>query len=383
MSKLTSPSITITFTELGVSAITRGERGVAAVVLKDTAASVTTLLSAKDIPAALSKLNQQLLLDALKGYTNAPKKVIAYVMASEKDMAASYKAAETYFETEEADYIAWPYAETDGKGEEIASWVKGIRTNDHSKTKAVLSNQAADCDGVINWTTALKRAVSTTADDGTITTALVDVPPEQGTARIAGLLAGTGIAYSATYAPLTDFVDCTRLTKEARNTAVGEGKLLAFWDGGKVKLDRAVNSFVTTVQGKGDSFKKIKIVEAMDLMQHDIRETIENDYIGKFANTYDNKLLLVTAIGAYFDTLIDDDVLSAREVSIDVEAQRTYLKSIGKPAVIPNAAGATEKAVDDCTDDEIKRANTGSHVFLKAVVSILDAIEDVELDISI
>ena len=77
MSKLKSPSITIRFTELGVSAITRGERGVAAVVLKDTAASVTTLLSAKDIPVTLTKLNQQLLLDALKGYTNAPKKVIA------------------------------------------------------------------------------------------------------------------------------------------------------------------------------------------------------------------------------------------------------------------------------------------------------------------
>lgn len=383
MSKLKSPSITIRFTELGVSAITRGERGVAAVVLKDTAASVITLLSAKDIPETLTKLNQQLLLDALKGYTNAPKKVIAYVMASGKDMAAGYKAAETYFETEDADYIAWPYAETDGKGEEIAAWVKALRTNDHRKTKVVLSNQAADTEGVVNWTTALKRAVSTQADDGTITITLADVTPEQGTARIAGLLAGTGINYSATYAPLQDFVDCTRLTAEARNTAVGEGKLLAFWDGEKVKLDRAVNSFVTTVQGKGDSFKKIRIVEAMDLMQHDIRQTIENDYLGKYVNSYDNKLLLVTAINAYFDTLIDDEVLSARDCSIDVEAQRTYLKSLGKPAVIPYAGGAIQKAVDDCTDDEIRRANTGSHVFLKAVVSILDAIEDVSLDVSV
>jgi hypothetical protein len=304
-------------------------------------------------------------------------------MTSEKDMTENYKAAETYFESEDADYIAWPYAETDGKGEEIASWVKALRTNEHKKTKVVLSNQAADTDGVINWTTALKRAVSTTADDGTISTNIVDVTPGQGTARIAGLLAGTGIAYSATYAPLEDFVDCTRLTKEERNTAVGAGKLLAFWDGEKVKLDRAVNSFVTTAWGKGDSFKKIKIVEALDLIQHDIRQTIENDYVGKFANTYDNKLLLVTAINAYFDTLIDDDVLSARECSIDVDAQRTYLKSIGKPAVIPNAAGAIEKAVDDCTDDEIKRANTGSHVFLKAVISVLDAIEDIDLDITI
>lgn len=46
MSKLTSPSITITFTELGVSAITRGNRGIAAVVLKDAAASVASILSA-------------------------------------------------------------------------------------------------------------------------------------------------------------------------------------------------------------------------------------------------------------------------------------------------------------------------------------------------
>lgn len=34
MAKLTSPSITIAFTEKGASAIERGERGIAALVLK-------------------------------------------------------------------------------------------------------------------------------------------------------------------------------------------------------------------------------------------------------------------------------------------------------------------------------------------------------------
>lgn len=82
-----------------------------------------------------------------------------------------------------------------------------------------------------------------------------------------GLLAGTDLTISATYAPLTDFEDTSRLNKEDRDTAVGAGKLIAIWDGEKVKLDRAVTSFVTTTGTKGDSFKKIKLVECMDMIK--------------------------------------------------------------------------------------------------------------------
>ena len=114
--------------------------------------------------------------------------------------------------------------------------------------KVVLPNaNAADCEGIINWTSSLYRVETA---DGEPTTE--EYTPEQCTPRIAGLLAGTDLTISATYAPLTDFEDTSRLNKEDRDTAVGAGKLIAIWDGEKVKLDRAVTSFVTTTGTKGD-----------------------------------------------------------------------------------------------------------------------------------
>ena len=204
--------------------------------------------------------------------------------------------------------------------------------------------------------------------------------PEQGCARIAGLLAGTGLTVSGTYAPLQDFVDVSRLTKAEQDEAVGAGKLIALWDGEKVKLNRAVTSLTTTSADKGDSFKKIKLVETMDMMEDDIRKTIEDSYIGKFSNSYDNKCLLITAINAYFMGLVNDGLLDIGQCQIDIEGQKQWLKAQGKKVILEDGS---EKDIDDCSDMEIKRANTGSHVFLKAVVSLVDAIEDVSLKITV
>ena len=58
------------------------------------------------------------------------------------------------------------------------------------------------------------------------------------------------------------------------------------------------------------------------------------------------------------------------ECEIDIEAQRLYL--IGKGV-----------DVETMSDDEIKTANTGDQVFLKINAKILDAIEDIAIEIVI
>lgn len=368
MSNLKSPSITIAFTEKGASAIERGERGIVALALKDSAVSKFRVYDITDIPTTLTAANIQYIKDALVGYTQSPKYATVYVMPTSGEIATAYSDMLKYFETENFNYFACPTAETDSKASDLAAWIKDQRTNAYRKVKAVLPNtDAADNDGVINWASILYHGTT-------------EVTVEQGTPRIAGLLAGTGLTLSATYAPLKDFTDVIRLTSDEQDTAVSSGKLIAFWDGEKVKLNRAVTSFVTTTADKLDSFKKIKIVEDMDMMYTDIRKTIEDNYIGKFVNSYDNKCLLITAVNAYFQTLINDGVLSAGTCVIDVTAQRTWLTAQGKPIVLDDG---TEVAIADATDDQIKQANTGSRVFLKATVSILDAIEDVDLEINI
>ncbi len=354
-----APEVSLTFIEKGITAIQRGERGVVLLLLKDTKSLGShTVLSVSDIPDDLSELNQWYIQKALLGYQVSPRRVLVYVMNSAaEDISTEYKTAETMMETTKFDWLAIPTIETDEKTEEIASWIKTQRTVNHRTVKAVLPNSPSDTEGVVNLTSSLFK-------NGT------EYEPEQVTPRIAGLIAGTPMTIACTYAPLTDFDDCTRLAKADLDDAVDDGEFVFEWDGEKVKVCRGVNSFVTTVDGKGESFKKIKIVEIMDMIQDDIVSTARDSYIGKYANSYDNKCLLITAINAYFAELVRNGLLASGTCEINLERQKTYL-------------GGKGIDTSDMSDEEIKQANTGSYVFLKATISILDAMEDIEMEIYI
>lgn len=355
-----APKIDLTFIERGITAIKRGERGIVMLVLKDVAevAKTYTVLSTADIPEILSEDNQWYIQKALLGYQSAPKKILIYVMDNaEEKLDTEYKAAERYMETSKFDWLAIPTVETDQKTEEIASWVKTQRTVNRKKIKAVLPNSPSDFEGVVNVTSSLFK-------DG------AEYKPEQITPRIAGLIAGTPMTISCTYAPLADFDDCTRLQQEELDGAVDAGKLVFEWDGETVKICRGVNSFVTTISGKGDRFKKIKIVETMDMIYNDIVSTAKKSYIGKYPNGYDDKCLLVTAINGYFKELIRSKLLSSANCEIDIEKQRLYLEG---------------KGIDtsEMSEYDILNAETESYVFLQAHIGILDAMEDITFPIYI
>lgn len=375
MATLKAPSLTLEFTEKAASVIERGTRGIVALVLRDATATskekIITVRDVTDVPSDLSAANQQHIKDALIGYNSAPSKVIVYIMsAAEENKDTLYTDMMEYFETENFQWMAIPTVKTDGKASDVASWVKTQRENGNM-IKAVLPElDSADCEGVINWVSTLYKV-----SDGETTT----YAPEQTTPRIAGLLAGTDTTISATYAPLKDFDDVDRMRKSEMDTAVGAGKLFAFWDGEKVKLNRAVTSFTTATGTKGDSFKKIKLVEDMDIIKTDIQTILQDSYIGKYSNSYDNKCLMITAVNVYFQTLATAGTIESGSIEIDVAAQRNYLVSLGKDVTV----GSETKKPTDLSDDEVKKANTGSHVFLKATVVLLDAIEDVDIQITI
>lgn len=351
------PSVTISFTEKAATVVKRGERGRVALILKDTnlpRQNPVVCLSNEDIPPILSEKNKEQIKLALMGYVNVPKKVTAFIIS---ESAEGYGEALDYLKTIPFDYLAVPGAETDGVKQDIATYVRSQRQQ-RKLIKAVLPNMEADSEGIINYATE-----KVTADEKEYST-------EEYCARIAGIIAGTPITISSTYAPLTELTDCTRLTKEAMDAAVDAGKFIVWHDGEKVKTARAVNSLVTTTDTKGESFKKIKIVEAMDMISSDITKTAEDSYLGKYANSYDNKCLLLSAIHSYLKQLVNDGVLSSEQVEIDIEANRAYLEAHGIKT-------------EDMNENTLKMADTGSSVFLKAKIKILDAIEDIVLPIEI
>lgn len=353
------PNINIEFKTTAAAAVKRSQKGTVALILKDAAPAAQgahALTNAAQIPAALGTLNKDYLSRAFLGYVHPPRKVLVYVLP---DTAENLTGALTYLATQTFDYVAGP-PDCDGAGAaEIASWVAGQRANGLTP-KAVLPHKAGDSEAVINFTTAGIQAG----------TATYDAPGY--CSRIAGLIAGTPLTISCTYAPLPEVTDVTRLSKEEMDTAIDHGELIIFHDGEKVKVGRGVNSLQTTSPSKGEAFKKIKIMEALDMIRNDIKMTAQDNYIGKYANSYDNKCLLITAISGYFAQLELDGILQpgTSSVGIDTEAQEAYLQS----------AGVDTSAM---SEQDIKEANTGDKVYLKASIKILDAIEDIDLDIVI
>lgn len=362
MAKLTSPQISVTFTELGISAITRGEKGTVALIVRDGAAQAPfAITQASQTPAVLGKETQDYIKRTFLGYVNPPKKVIVYVMppAGEEGAGDALPAALDYMAAQEFDYICGPADCSKEEAADIASWVKSQRLNNGAKFKAVLPNHRADNYAIVNFT-------GDAMTDGTTVWATAEY-----CSRIAGLLAGTPMKIAATYAPLPELSDCARLTKEESDEAVGAGELALRWDGRKVKLNRAVTSLVTTSQGMLDSFKKIKIVEIMDLIRTDITATAEDEYIGKYANSYDNKLLLITAIRGYFMGLEQSQLVKpGYTVELDVDKIEQYLVSRGTNT-------------EEMSEQELREADTGSHVFILVRCKILDAIEDILIDVLI
>lgn len=362
-----APSVNIAFIEKSATAIQRGERGIIAMLLKESEVEKAdyTVYSVTDIPETLSESNKAAVKQALIGYQTAPKKILLHLITSASVETTGYTDALSYFATQKWDYLAIPTVETDSKTTMVASWIKNQRTAGMTY-KAVLPNSVSDSEGIVN-----------------VASGCINVDKkysaEDMCARVAGIICGTPLTMSCTYAPLTEMTDCDRMSAADLDTAVDAGKFVFMWDGEKVKVCRAVNSFVTTTGNKGDSFKKIKVVDAMDMIKDDIRMTAQDSYIGKYANSYDNKCLLVTAVNSYFAGLVRDGVLSSGACEIDVDAQRNYFVGKGGTVVV----GGEEKALEDCSDDDIKKGNTGSKVYLKAVVSILDAIEDIDLNIYI
>ncbi|WP_028547037.1 phage tail sheath subtilisin-like domain-containing protein [Paenibacillus taiwanensis] len=348
------PSVTIEFKQKASGAVTQGAAGTLALVLKDssvTEAKEYKVFGIEEIPAGLSVDNRAYVEQGLMGLPKEVKLVVIPVAATD------YNKAFDLLETVKFNVVAFPgAAEADVTA--LSTWAKSMFANKERRIMAVLPNAAADHPAVVNLAT------------DNIEVGTKKYTASQYTARIAGLIAGLPLTVAPTFQVLPEVTNVPKLTKAEADAAVHAGKLILYHDGEKVKIARGVTSFQTVTEALGADWKKIKVVRVLNKTYHDIKDTIEDHYIGKVQNSYMNKLLLISAINAYYEVLEQEGVLDPgkNSVSVDMAAQRTYLKSL---------FGAEEVA--KMKEQDIKEANTRDQVFLTATQRPLDAIEDVKL----
>ena len=292
------------------------------------------------------------------------------------------------------NYICAPTA-TNQEQEDLASWIKTQRNNKKKTFKAVLAHQEADDKGIINfcteniqvanpnYTETDSEEIAYVDDAHTDVSVIADgqsksEEPEfitytaiEYTARIAGILAGLSLDRSATYYQLTEVESVE--TYEDIDSLIDKGQLLLIdeGEGDGVKIARACNSLTTFTTDVGQDFRFIKIIECVDMITDDIRDTFKSDYVGKVINDYNHKMLFISAILVYFSGLkgnvLDNSPTAQNTVDIDEEQQKKYAITKGEN-------------VSEMTVQQIREYNTGTNVYLTGRIIPVNAMEDLTIE---
>ena len=198
------PIIDISFKQLAKSAVTRSQRGIVALILKDTTKASLTVFDEGDIPASLTEANQALIKDVLKG---SPNKIELYVLGSDNEISEAL----TYFEGVEFNLMCMPGAES-GDTTAIKAFIKKMNDVVKYKCDVILANEEADSEAIINYT-----AKNIVVGGKSVTTS-------NHMARMAGLIEGTPLHQSITFATLSDVDSIENLTKEEADERIDNGE---------------------------------------------------------------------------------------------------------------------------------------------------------------
>lgn len=350
------PEINIVFKTKGTTAVARSARGIVACILKDDTAGGQALNTYKSVADIDFTQFTEANYDFLKLiYEGSPTMVIVIRIATTQ---TNYNTALKKLKDLKWNYLTIPGID-DANKTLVAAWIKEQREQNKKTFKAVLPKCVSDHEGIINLTT---DNIASTVTSKTHTTS-------EYCARIAGALAGLSLSRSSTFYVLSDITSAD--VPDDPDDRINAGELVIVFDSEKYKIGRGVNSLTTFTTEKGEDFRKIKIIEGMDLYQDDIRGTYEDYYVGKVINDYDNKQALVASIGSYHKELLGDVLDRSYEntVAVDIDAQRQYLESKGKDT----------SSMDDVA---VAKANTGSKVFITSNVKFVDAMEDLTMKVN-
>lgn len=349
------PQMNVEFLGKAVTAIKRSQLGIVALILKDDVQTADTITYKSVEDVKTDQWTPENLDYIQKTFMGTPSKIIIERLPT---TAGDYNAALTRLNNKRFNYLSIPgIVENDTTT--IATWIKTKYDNLKKTFKAVLPNSKADHEAIINFTTSEIKV-----GEKEYTTA-------EYTARIAGILAGLPFTRSATYYELPE-VDSIKEIEDP-DAAVDNGELILINDGENIKIGRGVNSLTTTTGKKTEDFKSIRVIEVQNLIKDDIRATFEKHYIGKHNNIYDNQVLFIRSINAYYDGLEGEEILDPNfdnKAEINVQKQRLAWEGIGRDT-------------SEWDDQKVKEMSFKKNVFLASNIKIVDAIEDLDMDIAI
>ena len=347
------PEINILFKTLAKTASIRSARGVACIVVKDSAVEGKYVYTReKQITQSYDDDNLSLVKEAFNKY--GVTKLVVYAVNKTGGTLAD---ALNNLKKVEINYLACNFA-LEENDVTLLKQFKETRVKNNMDLQ-IIANVAADDEYFINF------ASTGISVNGSA------IEPHRFMCKLAFILSSIPQTESATYYVLDDVTAVTEIENE--DEAVEQGKIFITFDGEKYKLSRAVNSKTTLAANEKKDLKKIKITEGKIIVKGDIYKVFRDKYIGKCNNDYNDRLSLVSEINRYLTNLAYEGILNIdydNHVELDVQAMRDYMETE------VDTDTSDMKDIDVLKDVE---GLCGSKVFIKGQVRFVDAMEDITL----
>ena len=361
------PTVDIRFKDLGNTTIEKADQGVVYLLISDPKVTEVTekpFFSVEDIPEDYAEKTKEQIKLAMIGSYLGPNRV-SCIFYSQGPFTVEDNAALRLLSTSDCDYFAIPGI-TSEAATDVAAWVKAHNDSQPlHKMKAVLPNTKADDDHIINVT----QPSAVTQSGKTLETADL-------CGFVAGMRAGCPMHFSLDHfrtSALNSVPAVDMREEQDGDKRVQAGEFFFNMDRGHVSVVADVNS-LTELVGKDESYQQNKEVDIMDALYNGLKPSILDNYVGKFTNSYQNKLILVAAIDAYLKSFEAAGLVEQNdsECRIDIDAQRLYLKSIAYETI-------DGRRINEMSEEEILKANTKDHVFLRVRFLPLGAIRHVDV----
>ncbi|MEG1044742.1 MAG: phage tail sheath C-terminal domain-containing protein, partial [Oscillospiraceae bacterium] len=154
---------------------------------------------------------------------------------------------------------------------------------------------------------------------------------------------------------------------------INAGNFLLLNEFSDVRVAVGINSKTSIAEGESEDMKYIDIIETMDLIADDIRNTFKEQYQGRYKNKLDYQMLFISAVNTYFKALELNDVLDnmySNIANVDVNAQR-------------KAWAAIKPEAEFWDDTKVRNTSYKRNVYLAGDIKILGAMESLQFNISI
>lgn len=356
---VTMPNVDVVFRQYAASFITRSQRGIAILVVRDATAGTgyamyNSLAEVND--GDYTATNMQYIKDV---FAFAPWRVAVIRIAADGDFAdaAAVITAKRQLRTGWIT-IADMTAEDSS---DLASWIKSQELAKKYYKAITYKAAVTDSRHIVNF----YNDGVTFADVRGTKTGEAYLP------SLLGILASCNVTRGATFYKAANLKEVTEVADN--DAAVASGKFILVNDYDTPKVAVGINS-LTTTNGSTltEDMKYIETVEAMDLIADDIRDVFLNEYAGNYRNSYDNQILFISAVNYYLRGLARDNILDPaydNKSGVDVAEQRAAWVGSGKVEA------------EEWPDDKVRRMAFKRTVFLAGDIKILGSMEHLTFNV--